>query len=90
MDKEKNIRQIADIIIKALRGELSREESSAFSDWLEQSEKNRELFQRVSEEAHIEKEYAQFLDVDAQRAWKCVLRRQRRHLRMRILQDNGS
>ena len=85
MDKEKNIRQIADIIIRALRGELSREESSVFSDWLEQSEKNRELFRRVSEEAHVEKEYARFLDVDARQAWKFVQRRQRRRLRTRIL-----
>ena len=85
MDKEKEIRQIADaIIVKALKGELSPKESSVFSEWLERSEENRKLFQRVSEERYLMREYEKFKRIDAKQAWRYIQRKQRRRLRLRV------
>ena len=78
MDKEKDIRAIADVILKALQERLNEEEESLLSSWLKQSARNRKLFQKLQDENYVRGEYAKFLRMDTDKAWQMVVRRKRR------------
>ena len=84
MNDEKDIQRLSDIIVKALQGKLTEEEEKSFSAWLDQSDKHRELFQRVRDEKYIKEEYLHYLRIDLEKAWLMAVRRKRRLRVLRI------
>lgn len=79
------MKQIVDIILKALRGQLSKEESESFREWLSQSEKNASLYERLSNEQYVLEQYELYSRADSRRAWNRVKGRQRRRVIFRVV-----
>lgn len=79
MIQDEKMTQIANLITKSIKGELSKEESLFFSEWLKQSEKNKQLFDKLCNEEYVLGEYDIHQKINSGRAWQSVLRNRKRH-----------
>lgn len=65
---------IADIIVKKIRGYLTEEEQRYFDWWMDQSEENRSLFTRLQLIDQRNQEVSQILEISEDVAWEQVLK----------------
>jgi ferric-dicitrate binding protein FerR (iron transport regulator) len=66
--------RIAYLIAGHLRGTLSEEEAKELEDWISESDENLELFEKLTDEEHIESAMAQYKGIESGKAaaWKGV------------------
>ncbi|QMW06672.1 FecR family protein [Spirosoma foliorum] len=62
-----------DLIAKYLKGELSDQEREELEDWLAQSDHNRALFTKLTQEATINTELTKFGSSDKAEAWEKIV-----------------
>ena len=84
MNDEKEMERLSGIMVRALQDRLTEEEEKFFSDWLGQSDRHRELFQKVRDEKYIKVEYLNYLRIDLDKAWARAVRRKRRLRVLRV------
>ncbi|CAN5526911.1 DUF4974 domain-containing protein [soil metagenome] len=61
-----------DLIAKYLKGELTHPEREELADWIAQSEHNRALFEKLTEEGTLGQELDQFGSADKEAAWERI------------------
>jgi transmembrane sensor len=66
------VKNMQAILEKSLRGELNDSEYRQLEDWLNQSEDNRALFDRLHDETHIKKLLRKMDEVDEARIWNKI------------------
>lgn len=66
---------IADIIVKKIKGDLNEREQVYFDWWMDQSEENRSLFNRLQLMENGEQEVSRILGLNEDVAWEHVLKK---------------
>ena len=61
-----------DLIAKYLREELSSQEREELADWVAQSDHNRALFEKLTDEANLTAEFDRFIVPDKEEAWERI------------------
>ena len=84
MRSEKEIFRLAAILAKSIEGELSVEEQQWLDQWLSESEKNRTLYRRISDESFLGEKLAESADIDWKKDYRTFMQKypfRRRSLR---------
>ena len=83
MRKEADIQKISDLILKTIRQKITEEEKLFLDNWLKQSNKNQELYERMYNEKYILEQYQLKQTIDTSNAWKRVVISSRKHVMIR-------
>ncbi len=72
-NEDKNLNEsfyVASLIVKHLKGELTEKEEQYLNNWLAESEQNRLLFWKLTNEERLESQSAEFISTDVEAAWR--------------------
>src|SRR5271165_4869192 len=74
MDNYRQYFNLGELISKHINNELQDQEKAALEHWLDESEHNRELFRKLTDEALINEQLAIFSSNDKEKAWQQILK----------------
>lgn len=72
MEKESNIKEISDLIIKMIKQEITEEEKRFLTRWLDESEDHQQLYNRLVNERYILEQYRLKENINIHKAWQKV------------------
>lgn len=72
MNKEKKIKHISSLIFKQRISELSEVESKELNDWLEESDSNKNLFDKLKQGEFLEKSYSRYSSLETSNDWQQI------------------
>ncbi|WP_158796893.1 FecR family protein [Pedobacter sp. L105] len=72
MNQYESYFDLGKFVAKYLRNELTEEEKITLDHWLEESNHNRDTFNRLTDESFLNKELENFPDTDKDAAWKKI------------------
>lgn len=75
MDAEKYIHETSSLIVRKMRGELSKKEEERLEKWRKQSRNNEQLYEKLSLQEYFAEDYARYQAVCPREDWQRILQK---------------